>query len=163
MGQRKTLLYKGDSVSLKYVIVLFICVVIIGVGYGKVSKHHANTQLLDEAVRLIGFIKTELNYRRPDCEALYYSACDNGFKCIIFSNGRIETSDAFPESARNELNTFFSSIGTTDADGQLLLCEEYYERIKLIYDEQRGVEKSKIQVDFAVSVLGVFSVIVLFL
>ncbi len=148
---------------MKYVIVFFICVVIISVGYGKVSKHHANTQLLDEAVRLIGFMKTELNYRRPDCEALYRSACDNGFKCISFSNGRIEPSDAFFDSVRNELNTFFSLIGTTDADGQLLLCEEYYERIKLVYNEQRGVEKNKIQVDFAVSVLGVFSVIVLFL
>lgn len=163
MGKRQTLLYKGDCISLKYVFIFFICVVIISIGYGKALKHRSDTQLLDQAVRLIGFIKTELNYRRPDCEELYRAACDNGIKCICFNNGRIKPSNAFSESVRKELNSFFSSIGTTDTDGQLALCDEYYERIKRLYDEQRGAEKSKIQVNFAVSLLCVFTVIVLFL
>lgn len=163
MGKRQTLLYKGDCISLKYVFIFFVCVVIISIGYGKALKHRSDTQLLDQAVRLIGFIKTELNYRRPDCEELYRAAYDNGIKCISFNNGRIKPSNAFSESVRNELNSFFSSIGTTDTDGQLALCDEYYERIKRLYDEQRGAEKSKIQVNFAVSLLCVFTVIVLFL
>ena len=163
MGQRETLLYKGDSVSLKFLVIAVSCGIIIGVGYGKVLKHRADTQLLDEAVRLIGFIRTELKYRRSDCENLFYNARGNGFSCISFVDGRIVPDDRFSEKARKELEIFLSSIGTTDAEGQIALCDEYHERLKQLYGEQQELEKSKIQVDFAVCILGAFSVIVLFL
>jgi hypothetical protein len=67
------------------------------------------------------------------------------------------------DKATEDLTVFLKSIGTTDADGQLSLCDEYQQRLKSYLDEQRSVEKSKTQVDFAVSLLGVFCVIVLFM
>ena len=67
------------------------------------------------------------------------------------------------DKATEDLTVFLKSIGTTDADGQLSLCDEYQQRLKTYLDEQRLVEKSKTQVDFAVSLLGVFCVIVLFM
>lgn len=156
-------MYKGDSDPLKYVIIALVCTLIMGSGYKEIVKQRSRTALIDQSVRLISFMRAELNYRRLDCESLYLSARKNGFNCVSFENGVILPCDKFPERVRCELTAFFSSLGTTDADGQLLLCDEYYERIKLLYGEQRSSEKSKVQVDFAVSLLGVFVVIVLFL
>ncbi len=148
---------------MKYIIIIAVCVLIICAGYGEIACQHRKTALIDEAVRLVSFIRTELNYRRPDCEALYHKARQSGFECLSFDCGRLAPCGALPEKVKAELSTFLGSLGTTDADGQLLLCDEYYERIKLLSEEQRTIEKGKVQVDFAISLLGVFSVIVLFL
>ncbi len=148
---------------MKYIIIIVVCVVIIGGGYHEISYQHRKTTLIDQSVRLIGYIRTQLNYRRSDCETLYRNACDSGFECISFEDGKLVPCGDFPENVRGELNTFFCSLGTTDAEGQILLCDEYYERIKMLSEEQRSAEKSKVLVDFAICFLGVFSVIVLFL
>ena len=100
----------------------------MGSGYKEIVKQRSRTALIDQSVRLISFMRAELNYRRLDCESLYLSARENGFNCVSFENGVILPCDKFPERVRCELTAFFSSLGTTDADGQLLLCDEYYER-----------------------------------
>lgn len=147
---------------MKYIFITIICFVIIGAGLNGVKKQRQKTALLDQSVRLISFIKTELNYRKPDCETLYNSARENGFDCIGLVDGTIVPKGDFDDNVTIDLQLFLKSIGTTDADGQLSLCDEYHQRMSAYLKERRSLEKSKTQVDFAVSLLGVFCIIVLF-
>ncbi len=148
---------------MKYFFIIITCFVIMGAGIHEIKKQRQKTAFLDQSVRLISFFKTELNFRKPDCETLYNSAKENGFDCIRLLNGLLVPEGDFNDNATEDLTVFFKSIGTTDAEGQLNLCDEYQQRLKNYLDEQRSVEKSKTQVDFAVSLLGVFCVIVLFM
>lgn len=148
---------------MKYIFIIITCLVIMGAGMREIQKQRQKTAFYDQWVRLISFLKTELNYRKPDCETLYNSAIENGFDCIGLSDGLIVLNGNSADKATEDLTVFLKSIGTTDADGQLSLCDEYQQRLKSYLDEQRSVEKSKTQVDFAVSLLGVFCVIVLFM
>ncbi|MBR5442228.1 MAG: hypothetical protein IKV44_04680 [Clostridia bacterium] len=68
----------------------------------------------------------------------------------------------FDDAVDAELSLFLKSIGTTDTEGQLKLCDEYYQRMQCHLEEQRMAEKSKTQVNFAVSLLGAFCIVVLF-
>ncbi len=148
---------------MKYIVLVGVCLLISGAGYREIVCQHRKTARIDQAVRLLGFIRTQINYRRSDCEDLYRYALESGFDCLLFDDGRLFPGEEFPEKVEAELVAFFTALGTTDTDGQLLLCDEYYERVKVLYEEQRGEEKSKVQVRFAVSLLCVFSIIVLFL
>ena len=148
---------------MRYVFITLICAVIIVIGVHEVKRQRQKTMLLDQAERLVSFIRAELHFHSPDCESLYNSAVSNGFDCVRFCDGLLAPVGDFGDNATAELKVFLSSVGTTDTEGQLALCDEYQQRIKRYLDEQRLTEKSKAHVDFAVCLLSVFCVVVLFM
>ncbi len=147
---------------MKILIIFVLCVLIIVVGYYETVCQRQRTKLLDEAVRLIEYFRTELNFHKSDLDTLYQGAVSQGFKCIHCHEGRILACGDFTKDAQMYLNRFLKSIGTTDTQGQLSLCDEYVYHLRACLEEQRVKEKSKIQVTVALSVLGAVSVLVLF-
>ena len=127
------------------------------------QKQKKKTDLLDEVVRFIGFVKSELNYRNSDFESLYKISCGEGYKYIIFENGQIGLAAFADEKMYAEFSSFIEKIGTTDGEGQLSLCDEYRGRFIDILEVQRQKEKEKLRVNTAVSVMGALSVFIFFL
>ena len=143
-------------------LVFVICFAIIGAAAREVKKQKQKTNCLDQTVRLISFVSNDLHYRKSDCDSLYEAALLQGFSCIKAMNGELLPEGCYDDNVRSDFAVFLKSIGTTDTDGQLKLCEEYYQRMSDYLEAQRAVEKNKTQVDFAVSLLGAFCVVVLF-
>lgn len=126
-----------------------------------VFKQKQMTRALDEIVRFVFFIKNELHYSRSDFETLSEMAQKQNFGCIKFDNGNIKTDAFCGEKVGREFTGFVSLIGTTDVDGQIALCDEYLRRFSEMAQENRQKEKSRIQVNAALSVLGAVCVIIL--
>lgn len=147
---------------MKILIICVSCVLIIVVGYFETVRQRQKTKMLDEAIRLIAYFKTELNFHQSDLDTLYRGAIAHGFKCIHCPDGEFVPCGDFSQEVQIDLRQFLKSIGTSDTQGQLCLCDEYIHRLKGYLEEQRANEKSKIQVTAALSLLGAVSVVVLF-
>ena len=127
------------------------------------QKQKNKTRLLDEVVRFIGFVKSELNYRNSDYESLYEISRGEGYKYITFEDKKIGLDRCADDKVSAEFSAFIEKIGTTDGEGQLSMCEEYRERFADILEVQRQKEKEKLRVNTAVSVMGALSVFIFFL
>ncbi len=127
------------------------------------KKQKNKTRLLDEVVRFVGFVKSELNYRNSDYESLYEISRGEGYKYITFENKKIGLDGCAEDKVSAEFSAFIQKIGTTDGEGQLSMCDEYRERFADILNVQRQKEKEKLRVNTAVSVMGALSVFIFFL
>lgn len=147
---------------MKNIVIIGVALTILGIGAYDVLKLKTKTKVLDEIIRLICFIKGELHYRTSDFETLTKSAQKQGYKYIEFENTDIFLKEYIDSSTKKEFLAFVNRIGTTDAEGQLALCDEYINRFTETLVELRQNEKSKIQVNTALSILSALCVIILF-
>ncbi len=146
---------------MKTVIVLCVAISFLGIGAYDVFKERRKTVSLDEIVRFVSFIKGELHYRTSDFETLVNSAKKQKYQYIKFDGLKILADDFCDESVKSEFFQFINRIGTTDTDGQISLCDEYISRFSEMLTERKQNEKSKIQVNTALSVLSALCVIIL--
>lgn len=146
---------------MKFVMVLCVALTFLAVGIYDVLKEKRKTIALDEIVRFVTFIKGELHYRTSDFENLVNSAKKQKYQYIKFDGLKILPDDFCDETVKSEFFQFINRIGTTDADGQISLCDEYISRFSEMLTQRKQKEKSKIQVNTALSVLSALCVIIL--
>lgn len=143
----------------------FVTVVLLGcsfilLGVNRVKNIKRSTLALYEAVQFIILTKNNIRFSSMDYEGLVESGKKENYSYLEFNEGVFLCSSA-SEKAKREFNSFVSKIGTTDEEGQLMLCDEYIEKFKILYNENLKSEKGKISVSTAISVLSVVCVFLL--
>lgn len=121
------------------------------------------TSALDDAVRFTELIKSELRFRRADFDSIYNYGKKQCYGGIVFENGGIKLSEHVEKKYAEDFKSFIDRIGTTDEFGQIALCDEYSERFSSALKERKREEKSKIQVNTALSVLCALCILIFFL
>lgn len=132
-------------------------------GLGASLKLKRKTSILTEIVDFIRFIRLELQYRATDSETLGLMLQKENFKYIQKTDGGFRLSESVDEKVLGCFNSFINHLGTTDREGQLSLCDEYSDKITALLDTHKQSEKSKIQVNTALSVFGALCVVILFI
>lgn len=122
-----------------------------------------NTNALDEIVRFIGLVKTEVRYRSAEYNDIYLKGKAQNYKYLFFSDGEIYVDKAVGDKYSEEFKSFIKKIGTTDETGQISICDEYRERFREYLKSRKLKEKEKLQVNTALSIMGALTVLIFFL
>lgn len=121
------------------------------------------TKALDEIVRFINLVKTEVHYTTADYEKLFIKGKSQNYKYISFSDNQIYLNKSVGVNFCEEFNSFINKIGTTDEDGQINICREYKKRFEELLAKRKVKEKEKLQVNTALSLFGALTVLIFFL
>ncbi len=148
---------------MKTIFVLLMAFSFLGFGIFNVIRQIKITKALDEIVRFVSLVKTEMNYRKSEFLHIYSIGEKQGYKYISFSDGQIFADDAVGAGIIAEFNSFIKNIGTTDQDGQISLCDEYKSRFEEALINRKSKDKEKLQVNTALSVFGALTVLIFFL
>lgn len=148
---------------MKTLFVLLIAFSFLAFGFFNVIRQIKITKALDEIVRFVSLVKTEMNYRKSEFSHIYSIGEKQGYKYISFSDGQIFADDAVGVGIIAEFNSFIKNIGTTDQDGQISLCDEYKSRFEEALKNRKSKDKEKLQVNTALSVFGALTVLIFFL
>ena len=108
-------------------------------------------------------MRTELQYRATDFETLGQMVKNENLKYIKQNDDSFYLTQTQDEKIRDYFESFINRLGTTDKDGQLNLCDEYIEKFGEILNEHKKTEKSKIQINTALSVFGALCIVILFI
>ena len=141
--------------------VLLLSVIVLFIGGADIFKQMQKRISLDEIVRFVMYVRGELHYRSPDLESLFASAGKQNYSTITFGTYSADCGRFCDIDSKKDFNEFISRLGTTDSDGQLKLCDEYYERFSVRLSDLRLKEKSKVQTSAALSILASICVLVL--
>ncbi len=143
--------------------ILIIAVVIIALGVFDSVKFQNNIKALEEILKLISLFKNEISYKNSSYDELYASGEKENFKNIAFKNGEIFLSDELSKTVNREFYSFINKIGTTDCEGQKTICDSFYNGFLNELNQQRAKEKTKLQVNLSLSLLGALSVVIIFI
>lgn len=132
-------------------------------GVVNVAKQTKVTNALDEIIRFISLVKTEVHYTTADFEKIFLKGKAQKYKYLVFSDNQIYLNKSVGESFCDEFNGFINKIGTTDESGQINICEEYKERFDDVLTKRKEKEKEKMQVNTALSFFGALIVLIFFL
>ncbi len=148
---------------MKNMFVLMLAGAFLFSGIFNIMKQIKNTCALDEIVRFINLVKTEVRYRISGYEDIYLRGKAQNYKYISFSEGEIYLNKTVGIKISEEFNSFIKKIGTTDEEGQISLCNEFKERFEEALLRRKTKEKEKIQVNTALSVFCALAVLIFFL
>lgn len=148
---------------MKTIFVLLIAFSFLAFGFFNVIRQIKITKALDEIVRFVSLVKTEMNYRKSEFLHIYSIGEKQGYKYLSFSDGQIFADEAVGAGIIEEFNSFIKNIGTTDQDGQISLCDEYKNRFEEALINRKSKDKEKLQVNTALSVFGALTVLIFFL
>ena len=147
---------------MKFLLGVFLSVVILIFGGLKVVERKKETSAVTEILDYISLIKTEVSFLSADYDSLYEKGQKRNYNHILFNNGKIDLSDNCNHSTRKLFYDFTSRLGTTDREGQISLCGEYKGRFENILKQRMEKDKEKMQVNTALSLLGAVCVLVVF-
>ncbi len=139
---------------------VLLAIVFVLLGVNRIINIKRNTSALYEAVRFISSVKNNIRFLSMDYVGLIENAIKENYSYISFGEN-IRISDCVGEKIQKEFLGFVEKIGTTDEEGQLILCDEYIERFREFYKESASKEKAKVNVVGAISALCVVCVLVL--
>ena len=135
---------------------------IISMGLYDCVRFRKITALLEEIVDFTKLLRNEISYRKASYPDLIAMGKKREYRYILFENKLPSICVADSDLSR-EFNDFTKQIGTTDSEGQIALCIEYGEKFSQMLKFHRDKERSKIQVNLSLSLLGAFSVIIIFI
>lgn len=121
------------------------------------------TNALNEIIRFINLVKTEVRYTTADFENIFLKGKAQNYKYLSFCDNQIFLNKSVGEKLNEDFKGFINKIGTTDEAGQINICEEYKEWFEEILMERKIKEKEKLQVNTALSVFGALTVLIFFL
>ena len=147
---------------MKTFLVLCAAALLVGMGLWDSYKQKRKTVILREMLSFVRFVKCELQYRSPDFESLSRSVKKENYKFIKFDEKSFYITETCDTASSEHFNSFIKHLGTTDCDGQLNLCDEYIEKFNEALNEYKQNEKSKIQINTALSVFGALCIVILF-
>lgn len=148
---------------MKTMLVLLLSVAFLLSGVVNVMGHIRISNSLDEIVRFINLVRTEVHYTTADFERIVIKAKEQNYKFISFSDNKIFLNSSIDKRISEEFNGFINKIGTTDEAGQMNICNEYKERFEELLSKIRVKEKEKLQVNTALSLFGALTVLIFFL
>ncbi len=148
---------------MKIVLVISVAFMLLFAGFKDSVKQKKTTEILGEIVDFLRFVRTELQYRATDFETLLQLARIENFKYIKQNDVGFFIPELRDKKVIEVFYTFTNHLGTTDKDGQLSLCDEYIEKFRNILKEHQKTEKSKIQINTAISVFGALCIVILFI
>ena len=148
---------------MKTVFVLLLATLFLFSGALNVLKQVDTTKALEEIIRFISLVKTEVHYTTADFEKIFLKGKAQNYKYLSFYDNQIFLNKSAGERINEDFNSFINKIGTTDEDGQLNICQEYKERFEEILRKRKIKEKEKLQVNTALSIFGALSVLIFFL
>lgn len=148
---------------MKTMLVLLLSAAFFVSGVVNVMGHIRISNSLDEIVRFINLVRTEVHYTTADFERIVIKAKEQNYKFISFSDNKIFLNSLIDKRISEEFNGFINKIGTTDEAGQMNICNEYKERFEELLSKKRVKEKEKLQVNTALSLFGALSVLIFFL
>ena len=148
---------------MKFVLVLGMAGLFLFLGFRGSFKQKQKTSILNEIVGFIRFVRTELQYRATDFETLGQRVKNENLKYIRQNEDSFYLTQTQDEKTIDYFESFINHLGTTDKDGQLNLCDEYIEKFGEILNEHKKTEKSKIQINTALSVFGALCIVILFI
>lgn len=148
---------------MKFVLVLGMAGLFLFLGFRDSFKQKQKTSILNEIVGFLRFVRTELQYRATDFETLGQMVKNENLKYIKQNDDSFYLTQTQDEKIRDYFESFINRLGTTDKDGQLNLCDEYIEKFGEILNEHKKTEKSKIQINTALSVFGALCIVILFI
>ena len=132
-------------------------------GLLNVIRQTKNTGALDEFLRFISLVKTEIRYRNAELYDIYSKGIKQNYKYLSFSDSEIYINQRVDASLTEEFISFIRKLGTTDEAGQIALCDEYKDRFEEALMCKKTREKEKLQVNTALSVFGALMVLLFFL
>lgn len=148
---------------MKTVFVLLLATLFLFSGALNVLKQVDTTKALEEIIRFISLVKTEVHYTTADFEKIFLKGKAQNYKYLSFYDNQIFLNKSAGERINEDFNSFINKIGTTDEEGQLNICQEYKERFEEILRKRKIKEKEKLQVNTALSIFGALSVLIFFL
>ncbi len=141
---------------------ILVALSIIAFGVYDCVKFKKVTDVLEEILTLLSVFKNEINYRQSAYAELIQSSQKQGFSHLFFKGESI-TFDCNNQNIQKLFSSFLESVGTTDVQGQIAICDEYTEKFTHLLSQQRKKEESKFQVNLSLSFLGALSVIIIFI
>ena len=132
-------------------------------GVMNVLKQLKITNALDEIVRFINLVKTEVHYTTADFEKILLKGKAQNYKYLFFSDNQIYLDKSVGVKFSEDFYGFINKIGTTDEEGQINICREYRERFEESLAKRKVKEKEKLQVNTALSLFGALTVLIFFL
>ena len=148
---------------MKTVFVLLLATLFLFSGALNILKQVDTTKALEEIIRFISLVKTEVHYTTADFEKIFLKGKAQNYKYLSFYDNQIFLNKSAGERINEDFNSFINKIGTTDEEGQLNICQEYKERFEEILRKRKIKEKEKLQVNTALSIFGALSVLIFFL
>ena len=148
---------------MKTVFVVSLAILFLVSGLLNVLKQLKITNALDEIIRFISLVKTEVHYTTADFEKIFLKGKAQNYKYLSFSDNQIFLNKSVGGNFCADFNSFIDKIGTTDEDGQINICEEYKGRFEEFLTKRKVKEKEKLQVNTALSLFGALSVLIFFL
>ncbi len=154
---------QGGGCFLKTVFVVSLAFLFLLSGVLNVLKQVRITNALDEIIRFINLVKTEVHYTAADFENIFLKGKAQNYKYLSFSDNRIFLDNSVGVKFSEDFNGFINKIGTTDGAGQINICREYKERFEELLTKRKEKEKEKMQVNTALSLFGALTVLIFFL
>ena len=148
---------------MKIISVLLLATSFLVSGTLNILKQIKITNALDEVVRFINIVKTEVHYTTADYEKIFAKGKSQNYKYISFFDNQIYLNKTLGGYFDKDFNDFISKIGTTDDVGQLNICDEYKARFEDVLSKRKIKEKEKLQVNTALSLFGALTVLIFFL
>ena len=148
---------------MKTVFVVSLAILFLVSGLLNVLKQLKITNALDEIIRFISLVKTEVHYTTADFEKIFLKGKAQNYKYLSFSDNQIFLDKSVGVKFCENFKGFINKIGTTDEEGQINICEEYKERFEEILTKRKVKEKEKLQVNTALSLFGALTVLIFFL
>lgn len=148
---------------MKNVFVWAVAGAFLAFGAVDILRQKRKTAVLDEIVSFIRFVESELNFHSSDFYSLLENAKLQNYKYLHFENNSITADGLCDENIKRHFYRFTERIGTTDTQGQLSLCDEYLQKFTATFAEHKAKEKSRLQVNAALSVLTAVCILVLFI
>lgn len=141
------------------IVALVLCIVYAGAM--QINEIKKKSVMLDEIIRFIHFLRTEMNYKATDFYTLCRKAEEKEYKYISFEENVCLNRCTIGE-INNAFSEFVSNIGTTDNQGQIELCDVYIYQFSEMAQKSKNNERGKIRVSAAISVLCAVSVVIFF-
>ena len=148
---------------MKTIFVVILAVAFLASGAMNALKQTGITNALDEIIRFINLVKTEVRYTTADFEKIYIKGKSQNYKYLCFSDNEIFLRKSMKVKFNGDFTDFVNKIGTTDEDGQLNICDEYKARFEELLINRKEKEKEKLQVNTALSVFGALTILIFFL
>ena len=148
---------------MKTIFVVSLAFLFLLSGALNVLKQVRITNALDEIVRFINLVKTEVHYTTADFEDIFFKGKAQNYKYLSFYDNQIYLNKSVGVKFCEDFSGFINKIGTTDEAGQINICQEYKDRFEEVLTKRKVKEKEKLQVNTALSLFGALTVLIFFL
>lgn len=154
---------EGCCFVLRFFIVITVSAFIIISVFSDYFSERKNISVLEDIVEMIRLFRNEISFRKSDVNELLQCAQKRAFSYISFDDNKICLCGIKDEEIKEEFESFVNKIGTTDAEGQLNICNEEINVFEAMLCKHKEKETVKRNVNLSLSLLGAVCIIIIFI